>query len=365
MHPEAIYFHAFNLFNEKIGPARFKKLLIYFKSLRAAWQEGDQRNFIAAGLEETITREIISRRPQIDLSEESTKLKKENIKLITILDENYPKLLKEIHDPPPIMYLKGALKKEDEFAVAVVGTRRLSTYGQQAASRLASELAQAGLTIVSGLALGIDTVAHTAAIEQKTRTIAVLGSPLNRVGIFPAQNKILAEKIALNGAVLSEYPIGSLALPHHFPNRNRLISGLTLGTLVIEAPEKSGAIITANHALAQNREVFAVPGSIFSVNSVGPNKLIKMGAKLVASAIDILEELNLKNLADNIAASSIIPDNREEEIILRLLSHEPIPIDKIVRETALSASSVNAALTLMEIKGKIKNLGGAQYVLAR
>jgi len=365
MHPQAKYFHAFNLFNERIGPMRFKKLLGHFGSLEQAWKNGSAQDFILAGLEEDLAQEIAVRRPQMDLEKELAKLAKENIGIVTILDEDYPSRLKEIYDPPQIMYIKGELKQEDEFAIAVVGTRKLSTYGQQVAMRISRELAQAGLTIVSGLALGIDTLAHLAALEQKTRTIAVLGSSIDRFSIFPAQNKSLAEKIAQNGAVLSEYPMGSAALPHHFPTRNRIVSGLSLGTLVVEAPQKSGAMITANSALSQNREVFAVPGSIFSENSAGPNLLIKNGAKLTICAQDILEELNLQNLTSNIAMAQIAPDNPEEESILKILSHDPLPVDLIVQETKMSAAVVNATLSIMEMKGKIKNLGGMQYVLAR
>ena len=218
MHEQAPYFHAFNLFNERIGPVRFKKLLGYFGSLQQAWKNGGEQDFISAGLETELAQEIAVRRPQMDLEKELAKLNKEDIGIITILDEDYPKLLKEIYDPPQIMYIKGALKSEDEFAISVVGTRKLSTYGQQVTMRLARELAQAGLTIISGLALGVDTLAHLAALEQKKRTIAVLGSSLDRASIFPSQNKTLAEKIAQNGAVLSEYPIGSPALAHHFPS---------------------------------------------------------------------------------------------------------------------------------------------------
>ena len=365
MHAHAKYFHAFNLFNERIGPMRFKKLLGHFGSLEQAWREGNAQDFITAGLEQDLSAEIVLRRPQMDLDKELEKLARENIGIVTILDEDYPKLLKEIYDPPYIMYIKGALKAEDEFAIGIVGTRKLTTYGQQVASRISRELAQAGLTIVSGLAQGIDTLAHLAALEQKTRTIAVVGSSIERHSIFPPQNKTLAEKIAQNGAVLSEYPIGSATLKHHFPARNRIISGLSLGTLVVEAPQKSGALITANHALSQNREVFAVPGSIFSDKSEGPNNLIKLGAKLVINAQDILEELNLKNLASNIAVRQIVAETPEEELILNLLSHDPQPVDKIVQETKLDTALVNSTLSLMEMKGKVKNLGGMQYVLAR
>jgi DNA processing protein len=365
MHPHAKYFHAFNLFNERIGPMRFKKLLGHFGSLERAWLGGTTDDFMAAGLEDDLAAEIVLRRPQIDLEKELQKLAKENIGILTILDEDYPKLLKEIYDPPYIMYIKGTLKPEDEFAIAIVGTRKLSTYGQQVTTKISTDLAQAGLIIVSGLAQGIDTLAHLAALGQKTRTIAVVGSSLDRSSIFPPANKTLAEKIAQNGAVLSEYPMGSFALKHHFPARNRIISGLSLGALIIEAPEKSGALLTANHAVSQNREVFAIPGSIYSDNSIGPNNLIKMGAKLVASAQDILEELNLKNLAQNIAATQIIAETPEEELILKILSYDPIPVDKIVQDTKMDTALVNSTLSLMEMKGKVKNLGGMQYVLAR
>lgn len=365
MHPQAIYFHAFNSFKERIGPLRAKKILNFFGSMEKAWKEGGASEFIQAGLEPALAEEIVSKRPQMDLQKELEKLQRENISIMTCLDENYPKLLKEIYDYPYIMYIKGQIKKEDDFAIAVVGTRKLSHYGQQVTARIASELSQAGLTIVSGLAEGIDTLAHLSALENKARTIAVLGSSLERASIFPPRNKYLADKIALNGAVLSEYPFASAALKHHFPARNRIISGLTLGTLIIEAPEKSGTMITANHALRQNREVFAVPGSIFSNTSAGPNNLIKMGAKLVTSAQDILEELNLKNLAQSITVSKISPSTPEEELILNFLSHEPLTVDKIASLTKLNIAAVNSTLSLMEMKGMIKNLGGMQYVLAR
>jgi len=273
--------------------------------------------------------------------------------------------LKEIYDPPYIMYIRGEIKPEDEFSLAVVGTRRVSTYGEQVAVHLARDLAQAGLTIVSGLAQGVDTFAHLAALGEKSRTIAVVGSSLDNSSIFPPTNRHLAEKISLNGAVLSEYPLGSFALKHHFPARNRIISGLALGTLIVEAPEKSGALLTARHALEQNRDIFAVPGSIYSLNSLGPNNLIKMGAKLVSSAQDILDELNLKNLATHIETKRLVADTPEEALIMKMLSQEPVAVDKIVQGTRLSTALVNSTLSLMEMKGKIRNLGGMQYVLAR
>jgi len=365
MHEQAKFFHAFNLFNEQIGPARFKKILGYFESAKNAWENGTAHDFVKAGLEEPLAQEIVLKRPQMDLEKEMEKLAKENIGILTILDQEYPKLLKEIYDPPYIMYIRGQLKPEDEFALAIVGTRRLSPYGQQVASHLARDLAQAGLTIVSGLAHGIDTLVHLAAVQEKKRTIAVVGSSLDWQSLFPPENRKLAQQIMQNGAILSEYPLGSFALKHHFPARNRIISGLSLGTMVVEAPEKSGALITARHALDQNRDVFAIPGSIYSNTSLGPNGLIKMGAKLVTGVGDILDELNLKNLTQNIETRRIMPESPEEALVLQILSSEPVSVDKIVQDTKLQTAIVNSTLSLMEMKGKVKNLGGMQYVLAR
>jgi len=226
-------------------------------------------------------------------------------------------------------------------------------------------LSSTGLTIVSGLALGIDTLAHKACLEARGRTIAVIGSGLDRNSIYPSSNRRLFDMIAENGAVISEYPIGTAAMPYHFPARNRIISGLSLGVLVIEATEKSGTSLTANHALSQNRQVFAIPGPIYSPSSVGPNNLIKIGAKLVCNIQDVLEELNLVSLTEQIEAKEIIPDTEEEALILKLLSHEPLHIDKIVIETKLDTATVSSTLTLMEMKGKAKNLGGMQYVIVR
>lgn len=365
MHPQAIYFHAFNLFNERIGPVRFKKLIDHFGSLEEAWKNGNAGDFIKAGLEEELSQEIVLKRPQMDFGLELKKLEKENIKILTILDEDYPKLLNEIYSPPHILYVKGSFKPEDEFALAIVGTRRLSMYGKQAACKIAREISQSGMTIVSGLAQGIDTLAHLAAVENKGRTIAVIGSGIDWQSVFPPGNKRLAQMIIENGALVSEYCPGTASLKHHFPARNRIVSGLALGTLVVEAPEKSGALLTARHALDQNREVFAIPGPIFSETSLGPNNLIKIGAKLVTQTSDILDELNLRDLAQNIQAKQILPDTKEEELILALLCDEPIAIDKIIQETKIETALASSTLVLMEMKGKVKNLGGMQYVLAR
>ncbi len=353
----------------KFGPARFKKIIKYFSrtdlNLKNAFT-ASLKEFKNAGIEENIAAEFISARVKINLEQIIADLDKENIKIATINSKIYPKLLKEIYNPPPLLYYKGKLDLNDEFRLAVVGTRKCTGYGQQATERIVRDLAQNKLTIVSGLALGIDTLAHLTALDMGGKTIAVLGSGLDRQSLYPSANRYLADKIiGSNGGVISEFPPGTQPLRHNFPQRNRVISGLSLGTLVVEAGEKSGALITAMHSLEQNREVFAVPGNIFSPASVGPNKLIKMGAKPTTAAQDIIETLDLAQITAYIDNKKIIPESAQEEKIIAQLSHEPIHIDEVVRLTKLDTSTINSTLTIMEMKGMVKNLGGMQYVLAR
>ena len=228
------------------------------------------------------------------------------------------------------------------------------------------DLASQGITIVSGLALGIDAIAHQACLEVNGKTIAVLGCGIEKQNIYPVHNRILSEKILNSGGcVLSEHPIGTAPYKHHFPQRNRIISGLSIGTLIVEAAEKSGALITAQHALDQNREVFAVPGTITSKTSFGTNNLIKMGAHPVTSAQDILDALNLKQATDYLSAKEITADSADEAKILEYLSFEPIHADELTRLTKMPTSAINATLTLMEMKGKIKHIGAMKYALAR
>ena len=247
-----------------------------------------------------------------------------------------------------------------------MGTRKYSSYGQQAVEYIVKDLVRNNLTIVSGLALGIDALAHQAALAAGGKTVAVLGSGLDKQNIYPSQNRYLVNKIMeTGGSVISEFPLGTPPLRYNFPQRNRLISGLSLGTLIIEAGEKSGALITAAYALEQNREVFAVPGSIHSLVSAGPNKLIKEGARVVTSASDIIETLNLTQATAYISAKKIMPEGENEKKIASLLSFEPIHIDELVRASGLDTAAANSTLVIMEMKGMIKNLGGMYYILAR
>lgn len=349
----------------KFGPVKFKRLQNYFPDMASAFK-APLKDLIRAGIDEKTAEEFIIFRHQLEPEKILEELNKEGIKFLTFNDKAYPELLKQIYDPPAILYYRGDPEAFSGFALAVVGARKFSTYGAQVAEKLVKELAANNLTIVSGLALGIDALAHGASLEVKGKTIAVIASGLDQKNIYPSQNRYLADKIISSGGlVISEYPIGTMPLRHHFPQRNRIISGLSHATLVIEAGEKSGALITAMHALDQNREVFAVPGSIYSQSSAGTNSLIKMGAKLVAGSHDIIESLNLSQAAAFIENKKVIPESAEEELILKQLSYEPLHVDEIKNLTKLDTSIINSTLTIMEMKGIIKNLGGMNYVLAR
>lgn len=285
----------------------------------------------------------------------------EEIREIKIEDKNYPHPLKKIANSPKTLYVKGEIK-EDEFFFAIVGTRLCSSYGKQIALEIAGRLAEAGLIIVSGLAPGIDTFAHKAALGKNKKTIAVLGTGLDEKSIFPKENIDLARKIvATGGCLISEYPPGTAGSKFTFPNRNRIISGLSLGVLVIEAKKKSGALITANYAFSQKRKVFATPGPIYSLNSWGPNNLIKRGARLVDNANDILQELNLPL---TMRPGLVVGENEEEKLILDVLKEGTMHIDKIIEITKLPPQKVSSALAILEIRGAVRNLGGNVYALA-
>jgi DNA processing protein len=282
--------------------------------------------------------------------------------------------LKEIHDPPPVLYYKGTLLPSDERAVAVVGTRSPTSYGREAAASLAGDLARNGITIVSGLARGIDGIAHRAALDNGGRTIAVLANGLDIV--YPREHTGLFQQAQEAGAVVSEYPLGVRPDPRSFPRRNRLISGMSLGTLVIEAPETSGARWTVQHALEQDREVFCVPGSIFSPTSQFTNRMIQEGAKLVSVYTDVLEELNLAVVVHQIemplaraeGPAFIGGEQAADDVETALLSHldaEPLHIDDIRRSVSLPINVVSSLLTMLELKGKVRQVGCMHYIRLR
>jgi len=283
----------------------------------------------------------------------------DKIQTIKKSSRNYPEILKEISDAPKQLYVRGNLPKDHNLNFAIVGTRAASDYGRTLTFKIAKELAELGFNIVSGLALGIDTQAHLGALEGKGRTTAVMGSAIDDNSIYPSENLNLVKKIiSSGGAVISEYEPGTKSEIWFFPERNRIISGLSRGVLVVEAPEKSGALITARVALEQNREVFAIPGSIFSKNSIGTNNLIKSGAKMVTTVDDILEELNLTELKTEKGIEKEENLTKEEKIILKIIEKEPIHTDKICKISKMAAGQVLSIVSVLEIKGIIKNIGG-------
>lgn len=287
----------------------------------------------------------------------------EEIKSVKIEDEDYPAELKKISDAPKVLYYRGEFIKSNELCLGIVGTRRASDYGKQTTLQLTGELANAGLTIISGMAPGVDTFAHQKCVEIGKRTIAILGTGIDEKSIYPQQNLQLSRDIIKNGGCLiSEYPPGTPGYPNNFRQRNRIISALSLGILVIEAKEKSGSLITAGFAKLQQKKLFAVPGPIYSLNSKGPNKLIKEGATLVESAQDILDVLGIERPAFA-KASAGKGENEIENAILFAIKEESLYIDKIIEKTKLSPSVVATTLALMEISGKIRNLGGNTYSL--
>lgn len=290
----------------------------------------------------------------------------EEIKKIQINDKDYPSLLRKIQQPPRALYIKGEIPKGPCFAI--VGTRRCSAYGKQIALEIAGDLTQAGFVIVSGMAKGIDTYSHKACLEASGKTIAVLGTGIDEKSIYPQENLKLAQEIVKNnGCIISEYSPGMPGYRANFPRRNRIISGLCLGVLVIEAKIRSGALITARWAKQQKRKVFAVPGSIHSLNSKGPHILIKKGAVLVENANDILKELQLKHLPLNGQAPYIqfIDKDPEKTLILKTLKQGPLHIEKIIEITNLPVQKILSILSIMEIKDQIRNLGNNVFALKR
>lgn len=346
-----------------IGRVRFKMLESFFGSLRGAWESGAGA-LRAAGLDSRTISSITSRRPKIDPDAELSRIVESDIKALTWDDDAYPPRLKEIYDVPPVLYVKGGLLPEDERSVAVVGTRRPTPYGRQVAGRLTYDIAGAGVTVVSGLARGIDAIAHKAALDAGGRTIAVMGSGIDI--IYPREHGLLADQIVENGALVSEHPLGTRPDSRNFPRRNRILSGMTLGTVVIEAGDGSGALITARHSLDENREVFAVPGNIFSPGSSGVNRLIRDGsAKLVIDYTDVLEELNLTSVGSQIEMVALFPEDETEAEVLRYVTYDPIHIDEVIRESDLGISTVISALAMMELKGIVKQVGGMNYIRIR
>jgi len=348
-----------------IGPLRFATLLKHFGSPQEILSARASSLSQVKGIGEQIAHRIIEEKDKVKVDVELEKIEKEGIKVLTLAHEEYPMNLRTIYDPPPVLYVKGKIEPDDRLAIAMVGSRSATIYGKTTASKLAGELVHAGFTIISGLARGIDAASHYGAIRAKGRTIAILGCGIDI--IYPQENKKLFYEIIEQGAIITEFSFGTLPEKFNFPQRNRIISGLSLGTVVVEAPIRSGALITAYYALEQNREVFAVPGQVESRLSKGTHHLIKQGAKLTETAQDIIEELELfsetiKKMPQLKKNSEIILSKDEDKIYQLISPTNPQYIDTISSLSKMNVAQTAAILIQLEIKGMVKQLIGKRFL---
>jgi DNA processing protein len=358
---EKLYWVGFNLV-KGIGAVRLQALNGHFGTLAQAWaatpvQLGE------SGLSPKIIENILQIRASVDLEQYYENILSKGIAVITSQEDNYPKRLREINQPPPVIYVRGELAEDDFWAVAIVGTRRVTAYGRQIADELATYLAQNGVTIISGLARGVDAMAHQAAVRAGGRTLAVLGCGVDR--IYPPEHRALADQIMQQGALVSDYAPGTPPDSANFPPRNRIISGLSMAVVVVEAAETSGALITASFAADQGRDVFAVPGNILAPQSKGTNRLIQDGAHPLLSGRDLLDLLNLTRVNEQRGVRHAIPVDATEAKVYNVLGREPLHVDEIRSQTGLPIESVSAALVMMELKGMVHQVGGMNYVAVR
>lgn len=345
-----------------IGAVRLQALLDYFGDAQTAWG-ASPFELVAAGLSPKLAERVVQVRSSLNLEDYLAQAARNNIRILTWDDPEYPAQLKEIDQPPPVLYLRGEITAEDSWSVGIVGTRAVTPYGRQVAEELATVLAHNGVTVVSGLARGVDAVAHSAALKAGGRTLAVLGSGVDK--IYPPEHRTMAEKIATQGAIVSDYAPGTPPDSSNFPPRNRIISGLSMAVVIVEAGDTSGALITAEFAIEQARDVFAVPGNIYAPQSKGPNRLIANGAKPLLSPQDVLTALDLTRNVERREVRKAIPGDATEAALLDLVGFEPLHVDEIRNRCGLPIDKVSAALTMMELKGMVRQVGGMNYVAVR
>jgi DNA processing protein len=355
------YWVGFNLI-KGVGAVRMQALIQHFGELKLAWKAAPAE-LAGAGLGLKLIERVVQARSQVNLDQVWARIESQGIKILTWQDAAYPQRLKEIEQPPPVLYIRGEYLPDDLFAVAIVGTRRVTPYGRQITEELAAYLAGNGITVVSGLARGVDAIAHQTALKAGGRTIGVLGSGVDK--IYPPEHRQLAERMTESGSIVSDYAPGTPPDASNFPPRNRIISGLSLAVVVIEAGETSGALITAEFAAEQGREIFAVPGSILAPQSKGTNKLIQQGALPLLSVNDLMQALDLTRMGDQKAARKIIPADETEARLMNVLGPQPLHVDEIRSQTELPIEKVSAALALMELKGMVRQVGGMNYVAVR
>lgn len=354
--PECAYWVAAKLVNN-IGPARIRVLLSHFGSMSATWQAPERE--LRAALDERTLREFLTVRNDVDVAAVWNRITFDGTRAVCWTDVDYPALLLEIPAPPPVLYYRGQISEIDTRAVAIVGTRRATAYGRDMAYRMSYDLAKAGVTIVSGLATGVDGVAHRAALEAGGRTIAVLGSGVDV--IYPGQHRDLADRISQQGAVVSDYPMGTQPDRFNFPPRNRIISGLSLGVVVIEAPESSGALITVNFAAEQGRDAFALPGPVNARASAGCLRIIREGATMVRSAEDVMEDLHIFRGEVEPVAQASLPLSPSEHQLLSVMSSQAQHIDDIAAKLGRTISDVSGELMMLELQDLVRNTGGGFY----
>jgi DNA processing protein len=345
-----------------VGAVRLRALLGYFGDARSAWM-ASAFDLAASGIGPRLAERIVLARSTIMLDDYMARVEKSNIKILTWDDPDYPAYLNQIDQPPPVLYVRGEITQEDAWAVAIVGTRAVTAYGRQVTDELATRLAQNGVTMVSGLARGVDAVAHSAVLKAGGRTLAVLGSGVDV--IYPPEHRQMAEKIIAQGAIISDYAPGTPPDSTNFPPRNRIISGLSRAVVVVEAGDISGALITAQFANDQGREVFAVPGMIHAPQSKGTNRLLANGAHVYLRPADVLETLDLTRNVERREIRRVVPGNATEEALLQQLSAEPLHVDEIRARLGLPVENISAALTMMELKGMVRQVGGMNYVAVR
>jgi DNA processing protein len=359
MAEDLFYWLALN-FVPGVGAIFIKRLLDRFQTPEAVFQASMKELLEVEGLGVKVASEIRKGPSEQAVKNELSSLEKSGGRIITLEDEAYPPRLRDIYDPPALLYLKGELKKEDELAVSIVGSRKTTPYGRWITEKISQTLVRYGVTIVSGMARGVDSVAHWGAISGGGRTLAVLGCGVDVV--YPPENRNLFSKIIEQGAVLSEFPMGSPPEGGHFPKRNRIISGLSMGVVVVEAGPDSGSLITANFALEQGREVFAIPGNVGAGGSRGTNRLIKDGAKLVESSEDILEEILPQWKREKERIEEVKPRgpelSEEEKILYEMLGETPLHIDAMIRESKFEPGKVSSLLLNLELKGLISQWPG-------
>lgn len=348
----------------EIGNSNIRRFIEYFYDLRELWEADEKIISLMKNISNEVKEKVIHNRNKEYIEKLFDNIEKVNAKVITIYDEIYPSGLRYINDNPKVLYVKGNIVEEDRIAIALVGSRKATAYGKWACEKFANELVNLGVTIISGLASGIDTVAHETALKNGGRTIGVLGNGIDTV--YPKKNLYLYNELEKNGGIISDFPLGTPPLAYNFPQRNRIISGLSMGVVVIEAQEKSGSLITAHHALEQGKDVFALPGNINSIFSVGTNKLIKDGAKPLLEIDDIIEEIYelkeklISNKINNIDYSQY---SKTEMKIIKLLEEGPIHCDTIVYKTGIDVVTLNSILTVLELKGAVKEISGRVFTI--